>query len=251
MNKKEILRHSDHALTGTTVTWNQFKTAEEEAAEMGKREILRHIDHTLLATTSTWEQIKNLVEEAAKYDMATACIPPCYVYKAHWYNPQVRICTVIGFPNGYNNASVKVTEARQALKDGAAEIDMVINVAALKSGDVYTVRDEIKQIRQVCDEVTPHAVLKVIVETCLLSDSEKRLMCNICAETGADFIKTSTGFAEGGADRHSVCVMANEIRSNHLRLKIKAAGGIRSLEEAEWYIEHGCERIGTSSALKM
>lgn len=214
---------------------------------MTTNEILSHVDHTLLATTATWSQIKELVDQAAENGMATVCIPPCYVARAHSYNPQIKICTVVGFPNGYNNTAAKVAETQQAIDDGASEIDMVINLCALKSGDIYIVRNEIAEIKKVCGSIP----LKVIVETCLLDDEEKRLMCRVCAEAHADYIKTSTGFSKSGADRLSIIIMNEEIQNKKLNLKIKAAGGIRSLEDMEWYLSHGCERIGTSSALKL
>lgn len=207
---------------------------------MDIKELLSHVDHTLLKTTATWEQIKVICDEGIKYGTASVCIPPCYVKQAADYaNGGVKICTVIGFPNGYNTAEVKAFEAEKAVADGADEIDMVINVGLLKAGDLAAVEDEIRLVKSACGD----KILKVIVETCLLTEEEKILMCGVCAKGGADYIKTSTGFSTGGATLEDIKLFTKHASSG---LMIKAAGGISSIEDGEAFIKAGAHRLGTS-----
>ena len=212
---------------------------------MDTQKILSMVDHTLLLQTSTWEEIKEICDDAMKYQTASVCIPPCYVKQAHDYmKGQIKVCTVIGFPNGNCATATKVFETKQAIADGAEEIDMVINVGALKAKDYAFVLDEIRQIKAACGEL----VLKVIIETCLLTEEEKIKMCELVTESGADFIKTSTGFSTGGATFEDIALFAKHVGEN---VKIKAAGGIGSLEDAEKFIELGANRLGTSRIVKI
>ena len=207
--------------------------------------ILNKCDHTLLAQTSTWEQIKQILDDGIKYKTASACIPPYFVKKAKEYaKDDLQICTVIGFPNGYNTVEVKVAETKQAIADGADEIDMVINICALKDGDYDYVLDEIKQIKKACAD----KILKVIIETCLLTDDEKVKMCELVTEAKADYIKTSTGFSKAGATFEDIELFAKNIGKD---VKMKAAGGISSLEDAEKFINLGASRLGTSRVVKI
>ena len=203
-------------------------------------DILSMVDHTLLRPDATWEQIKTLCDEGIKYRTASVCIPASYVAAAKNYvDGKIKICTVIGFPCGYSVKEVKCFEASCAVRDGADEIDMVINIGWLKDGQHDKILDEIKAVKEACDG----RVLKVITETCLLSDEEKIKMCEIVSASGADFIKTSTGFSSGGATAHDIALFAQNIDD---KVKIKAAGGISSLEDAEEFIRLGAERLGTS-----
>ena len=212
---------------------------------MERKEILSIVDHTLLAQTATWADIKEILDDAMKYETASACIPAAYVKQAAEYvEGKLPICTVIGFPNGYHTTAVKVFETKNAIANGASEIDMVINIGFLKDGRYEEVEEEIRQIHEACDG----KILKVIIETCYLTEEEKIEMCHAVTEAGADFIKTSTGFGTGGATLEDVRLMKEHIGPN---VKIKAAGGIRSKEDMEKYIEAGCSRIGTSSAISM
>lgn len=209
------------------------------------QKILGSCDHTLLAQTSTWKQIKGICDDGMKYHTASVCIPPCYVKKAKKYvGDNLKICTVIGFPNGYNTTAVKVYETKRAIKDGADEVDMVINIGLVKSRSWKQVLSEIKAVRKASEG----KVLKVIIETCLLTDAEKKKMCEIVTESGADFIKTSTGFSKAGATREDIKLFAENIGPN---VKMKAAGGISSIEDAEDFIKLGCERLGTSRIVKI
>lgn len=209
------------------------------------QKILGYCDHTLLAQTSTWKQIKGICDDGMKYHTASVCIPPCYVKKAKKYvGDNLKICTVIGFPNGYNTTAVKVYETKRAIKDGADEVDMVINIGLVKSRSWKQVLSEIKAVRKASEG----KVLKVIIETCLLTDAEKKKMCEIVTESGADFIKTSTGFSKAGATREDIKLFAENIGPN---VKMKAAGGISSIEDAEDFIKLGCERLGTSRIVKI
>lgn len=209
------------------------------------QKILGSCDHTLLAQTSTWKQIKGICDDGMKYHTASVCIPPCYVKKAKKYvGDNLKICTVIGFPNGYNTTAVKVYETKRAIKDGADEVDMVINIGLVKSRSWKQVLSEIKAVRKASEG----KVLKVIIETCLLTDAEKKKMCEIVTESGADFIKTSTGFSKAGATREDIKLFSENIGPN---VKMKAAGGISSIEDAEDFIELGCERLGTSRIVKI
>lgn len=208
------------------------------------KELLSHVDHTLLGVDSTWEDIKKLCDEGIGYGTASVCIPPCYVKQAAEYAlGRVKICTVIGFPNGYNSSAVKVYEAGVALSEGAEEIDMVINVGLLKAGRAEELEEEIRAVKQVCGD----KILKVIIEACLLTDEEKRLMCRICHRAGADYIKTSTGFSKGGATLADVKLLFENAPAG---LKVKAAGGISGTEDGIAFLEAGAERLGTSRIVK-
>lgn len=207
--------------------------------------ILKIVDHTLLLQTSTWEEIKQICDDAMKYGTASVCIPPCYVKQAAEYmGDKMTVCTVIGFPNGNCTTATKVFETKDAIADGAKEIDMVINVGQLKAKNYDYVLNEIKEIKAACGD----KILKVIIETCLLTDEEKIKMCEIVTESGADFIKTSTGFSTAGATFDDVELFAKHVGKN---VKIKAAGGISSLADAEKFVELGAERLGTSRIVKI
>ena len=208
-------------------------------------EILKRCDHTLLLQGATPAEIKNLCEDAIHYQTASVCIPPCYVRMAREFmEDRMRICTVIGFPNGNMTEAVKVFETRDAIANGADEIDMVINIGLLKAVQTDMVRNEIRHIKEACDT----HILKVIIETCLLSEEEKIRMCDIVTEAGADYIKTSTGFSTGGATLADVRLFAAHVGP---KVRIKAAGGISSLSDAEQFIEAGADRLGTSRIVKI
>ncbi len=212
---------------------------------MNINEILSKVDHTLLAQTSTWEQIKQTCDDAVKYKAASACIPPSFVKRAKEHvGENLAICTVIGFPNGYMTTPVKVFETKAALEDGADEIDMVINIGDLKDGNHEAVLSEISQIKAACGE----KILKVIIETCLLTEEEMIVMCDLVTRAKADYIKTSTGFSTSGAKREDIILFRKHLGEN---VKIKAAGGISSLEDAEEYIALGADRLGTSRIIKI
>lgn len=213
---------------------------------MEKEEILKKVDHTNLNQTAVWDDIKKICDEAKKYNVASACIPPCYVEQAKRYvGDKLKICTVIGFPNGYNATDVKVYETKKAIKDGADEIDMVINIGYLKDKKYDYIENEIKEIKKACE----NHILKVIIETCLLTEEEKIRMCRIVKESGADFIKTSTGFSSMGATFEDIKLFKeNLIGSN---VKIKAAGGIKSFEDAQEFVNLGADRLGTSRLIKL
>ena len=212
---------------------------------MDKKEILKMVDHTLLLQTSTWEEIKQICDDAMKYGTASVCIPPCYVRQASEYmGDKMAVCTVIGFPNGNCTTATKVFETKDAIANGAKEIDMVINVGQLKAGNYEYVLNEIKEIKSACGD----KILKVIIETCLLSEDEKIKMCEIVTEAGADFIKTSTGFSTAGATFEDVELFAEHVGDN---VRIKAAGGIASLDDARKFIELGATRLGTSRIIKI
>ena len=212
---------------------------------MTQKEILSMVDHTLLLQTATWEEIKAICDDGIKYETASVCIPTCYVKQAKEYmGDKCKVCTVIGFPNGNYTTETKVFETKDALNNGADEIDMVINVGMLKAGEYDYVLNEIKAIKEACGE----HILKVIIETCLLTDEEKIKMCEIVTEAGADFIKTSTGFSTAGATFADVELFAKHVGPN---VKIKAAGGISSMDDAEKFIELGATRLGTSRIVKI
>lgn len=212
---------------------------------MNYEKILEKCDHTLLAQTSTWEQIKAICDDGIRYSTASVCIPPCFVKRAKEYaGHKLKICTVIGFPNGYNTTEVKLFETAQALSDGADEIDMVINIGELKAGNVEYVENEIKALKNICG----NRILKVIVETCLLTEEEKIIMCEAVTRAGADFIKTSTGFSKAGATFEDIELFSKHIGPN---VKMKAAGGISSMDDAEKFIALGAERLGTSRIVKI
>lgn len=212
---------------------------------MTRNEIFSKVDHTLLAQGATWKEIQEILEDGMKYGVASACIPPCFVKRAKDYvKDQLPICTVIGFPNGYHTTEVKVYETKKALADGADEIDMVINVGFLKDKKYDLLCEEIQKIHEVCQG----KILKVIIETCLLSEEEKRKMCEIVTKAGAEYIKISTGFSTAGATFDDVELM-RKYSGNHL--KIKAAGGISSFEDAEKFLQLGANRLGTSRLVKI
>lgn len=209
------------------------------------REILSKVDHTLLRQTATWDEIRTLCDDGVRYGTASVCIPPCYVRRAHDYLAgRLPVCTVIGFPNGYMTTAAKVAETRDAVENGADEIDMVANLAALREGNFRAVADDVAAVRAAC----AGKVLKVIIETCLLTEEEKIWMCGIVGESGADFIKTSTGFSTGGATAQDVALMAAHAPAH---LQIKAAGGIRSLQDAEQFLSLGASRLGTSAIVRI
>lgn len=212
---------------------------------MENNNILSYVDHTLLSQSATWNEIKQVCDDAVKYNCASVCIPPSYVRQAKEYlKDKMKICTVIGFPNGYNTSAVKCFEAEDAVKNGADEIDMVINIGLLKDKRYDELSDEIKAVRESCKG----KILKVIIETCLLTEEEKIKMCEIVSDSGADFIKTSTGFSTGGATREDIALFKANVKNG---LKIKAAGGIASLQDAEDMIALGAERLGTSRIVKI
>ena len=209
------------------------------------RDILKMCDHTLLRTDCTAEEIKTLCDQAIKYECASVCIPPCHVYGAKRYvGDRMKICTVIGFPNGYMTSAAKAFEAADAVKNGADEIDMVINLSMVKDGQWDAIAREIREIRK----VTIGQVLKVIIECCLLTDDEKIKLCRIVSDSGADYIKTSTGFSKGGATREDVKLMRENSVSS---LRVKAAGGISTIQDAEDFIALGADRLGTSRIVKL
>lgn len=210
---------------------------------METKEILGHVDHTQLKAFAVWEDIEKLCEEAIKYETASVCIPPCYVERVHnQYRDQINICTVVGFPLGYSVKEAKIAEVKKALADGANEIDMVINISDVKNGNYEAVKEEIAALKK---EVGSK-VLKVIIETCYLTDKEKIKMCQIVTEAGADYIKTSTGFGTNGATVEDIRLFKAHIGKE---VKMKAAGGVKSLEDLETFLDEGCDRIGTSSAI--
>lgn len=208
------------------------------------KNILAACDHTLLGVASTWNEIKAICDDGMSFGTASVCIPPAFVKRAKEYvGDKLAICTVIGFPNGYNTTATKVFETRDAIENGADEIDMVINVGELKAGNEQYLLDEIKAIKAACGD----KILKVIIETCLLTEEEKKTMCRIVNESGADYIKTSTGFSTAGATREDVALM----RANSAEhVKVKAAGGISSLEDAQDFLDLGADRLGTSRVVK-
>ncbi|MCR5100286.1 MAG: deoxyribose-phosphate aldolase [Butyrivibrio sp.] len=207
---------------------------------MEDKEIFKYIDHTLLKAFATWDDIVALCDDAVKYGTATVCIPPSYIKRVHdKYQDNLKICTVIGFPLGYSCTASKVSEAVEAQKDGASEIDTVVNIGDVKSGRFDEVLTELKEIKKACGETT----LKVIIETCYLTDEEKIKLCKIVTEARADFIKTSTGFGTGGATVEDVRLMKENVGEN---VKVKAAGGINTIDDAKAMIEAGADRLGSS-----
>lgn len=212
---------------------------------MDIKAILSKVDHTLLSQSATWEEIKEILDDGIKYETASCCIPASYVKRAKDYvGEKIAICTVIGFPNGYSTTETKVFETADAVANGADEIDMVINIGWLKDKKYDLIVDEIKRIKEACSG----KLLKVIIETCLLTDDEKAIMCSLVAEGMADYIKTSTGFSKGGATRGDVEIFAKNVPAG---LKIKAAGGISSIQDAEDFISLGADRLGTSRIVKL
>ncbi len=212
---------------------------------MEKKDILKMVDHTLLGQTATWEDICEILEDSMKYEAASACIPAAYVKQAVEYvGGKLPICTVIGFPNGYHTPAVKVFETEDAIANGAQEIDMVINIGYLKDKRYQEVEQEIREVHKACKG----RILKVIIETCLLTEEEKIKMCEIVTTAGAEYIKTSTGFSTAGATFEDVKLMKAHVGKN---VKVKAAGGISSFEDAEEFIQAGADRLGTSRLVKI
>lgn len=212
---------------------------------MDIKDILSKCDHTLLAVTATWSDIQALIDDGIKYHTASVCIPPCYVREAKQYSEgKIAICTVIGFPNGYNSKETKVFETADAVKNGADEIDMVINIGDLKAKNYDKIKDEIVAIKAACNG----KLLKVIIETCLLTEEEKIKMCEIVTAAKAEYIKTSTGFSKAGATREDVIIFSKHIGKD---VKIKAAGGISSVKDAEDFVALGASRLGTSRIVKI
>lgn len=212
---------------------------------MDRKAILQIVDHTLLGQTAKWDEIRQILDDAMQYETASACIPAAYVKQAAEYvNGRLPICTVIGFPNGYSTTAVKVFETQDAVANGADEIDMVINIGFLKDGCYEELEDEIRQIHAACQG----KILKVIIETCLLTDAEKIKMCEIVTKAGAEYIKTSTGFSTAGATFEDVELMRAHVGEN---VKVKAAGGIASFADAERFMQLGADRLGTSRLVKI
>ena len=212
---------------------------------MDHKEILRHVDHTILAVTTTWEQVKHLCDEAIRYQTASVCIPASWLKRAADYvDGRVKVCTVIGFPNGYSTTAVKVFETEDAIRNGADEIDMVLNLGWAKQGDWAAVTEEIKAVKASC---RGH-VLKVIIEACQLTQEEKLAACRAVSAAGAAFIKTSTGFSSGGATEVDVALLRANVAPG---VQVKAAGGIRSWEQAQAYLDLGAERLGTSALVRL
>ena len=212
---------------------------------MERSKIFQAVDHTLLTQTATWDEIRGICDDAVAYGTASVCIPPCYVAQAAEYlGGKIPVCTVIGFPNGYQTTEVKCFETKDALEHGAVEIDMVINIGQLKAGNYDYVETEIRKLKEICKD----KVLKVIIETCLLTEEEKIKMCELVTRAGADFIKTSTGFSKAGATFEDIALFAEHIGPD---VKMKAAGGISSFEDAEHFMELGASRLGTSRIVKL
>ena len=212
---------------------------------MEKEKIYSRVDHTQLKPYATWEDIQKLCDEAVKYGTASVCIPPCYIKRVNQkYGEKINICTVVGFPLGYSVTAAKVAEVQQALEDGAKEIDMVVNIADVKNGDFSKVEQEIIALKRECQ----NKILKVIIETCYLTEKEKVALCEAVTNAGADYIKTSTGFGTAGATQEDIKLFKEHIGQ---AVRMKAAGGVRTREDMEAFIELGCDRIGTSSAISI
>ena len=212
---------------------------------MDRKEIIKHVDHTLLAQTATWEEIRQICDDAISYGTASVCIPPSYVKQVKEYvQDRIAVCTVIGFPNGYMTTKTKAFETKDALENGADEIDMVINLGWVKDKKYDCIEDEIRILKKECGE----KILKVIIETCLLTEEEKVRMCETVTRAGADYIKTSTGFSKAGAAFEDIELFSKHIGTN---VKMKAAGGISSFEDAEKFLELGADRLGTSRIIKL
>ena len=212
---------------------------------MEKEKIYSRVDHTQLKPYATWEDIQKLCDEAIQYGTASVCIPPCYIKRVNQkYGDKINICTVVGFPLGYSVTAAKVAEVQQALEDGAKEIDMVVNIADVKNGDFSKVEQEIIALKRECQ----NNILKVIIETCYLTEKEKIALCEAVTNAGADYIKTSTGFGTAGATKEDIKLFKEHIGQ---AVRMKAAGGVRTREDMEAFIELGCDRIGTSSAISI
>jgi len=212
---------------------------------MTNQQILSHVDHTLLKAFATWEDIQKLCDEAIEYQTASVCIPPCYIKRIHdTYGDKINICTVVGFPLGYSTTKAKIAEVEQALEDGVNEVDMVINITDVKNGQFQAVQDEIAALKKAVGT----KVLKVIIETCYLTAEEKIQLCKAVTSAGADYIKTSTGFGTGGATLDDIKLFKAHIGP---LVKMKAAGGVKTVSDMEQFINEGCDRIGTSSAITL
>ena len=220
-------------------------SGDKRGTRMDSKEILKHVDHTLLAQTATWEEIKQICDDAMTYGTASVCIPAAYVKQAKDYvQDKMAVCTVIGFPNGYATTACKEFETKDALANGADEIDMVINIGWVKDGKFDAVEEEIRTLKKACDS----KILKVIIETCLLTEEEKIKMCQVVTNADADYIKTSTGFSTAGATFEDVELFAKHVGAD---VKIKAAGGIASMADAEKFLSLGADRLGTSRIIKI
>ncbi len=212
---------------------------------MEPKEMLKYVDHTQLKAFATWADIQKLCEEAIEFETASVCIPPCYIRRVHeTYGDKINICTVVGFPLGYSVTAAKLAEVRQALEDGANEIDMVVNISDVKNGDFDKVEQEIAALKRAVGD----KILKVIIETCYLTQEEKIALCKAVTNAGADFIKTSTGFGTGGATLEDIRLFKEHIGP---KVRMKAAGGVKSVADLQAFIEEGCARIGTSSAVSL
>ena len=211
---------------------------------MERAEILKHIDHTQLKAFATWEDLCKLCQEAIAYQTASVCIPPAYIKRVHETWPALNVCTVVGFPLGYSVTAAKAAEVKAALEDGANEIDMVVNISDVKNHCFDKVEQEIRTLKEICGD----HILKVIIETCYLTEEEKIAMCHAVTNAGADYIKTSTGFGTGGATREDVILFKQHIGP---AVKIKAAGGVKTVQDLEDFLQLGCDRIGTSSAVSI
>ncbi len=212
---------------------------------MKKEEIVKHIDHTMLKPMADWKSIEQLCKEAITFQTASVCIPSCYIKRVkETFQDKINICTVVGFPLGYCNTQAKLAETKQALAEGASEIDMVINICDVKNKDFEKIENEIRALKECCED----KILKVIIETCYLTQEEKIKMCQVVTNAGADYIKTSTGFGSGGATMEDVLLMKKYIGP---KVKIKAAGGIKSVKDMEEFLAAGCERLGTSSGIAL
>lgn len=225
------------------VKYTAIRKRMGEETDMDKNEILKRVDHTQLKAFATWEDIVALCDEAIEFGTASVCVPPAYIGRIHEkYGEKINICTVVGFPLGYSVTEAKLAETQKAIADGANEIDMVINISDVKNGLYQKVEEEIRALKKACGD----KILKVIIETCYLTQEEKIAMCRAVTEAGADYIKTSTGFGTGGATLQDVRLFREHIGPE---VKIKAAGGISTLEDLEAFVEAGCDRIGTSRAV--
>ena len=217
--------------------------------QLTNRQILSYVDHTLLKPNAAWDDIVVLCDEALEHKVASVCVPPTYIWRIHnKCGSYLPICTVVGFPLGYSTAGAKLAEVRQAIADGAIEIDMVINISDAKNGDYVRITDEISMLKRACAQENPSSLLKVIIETCYFTEAEKVQLCQCVTEGGADFIKTSTGFGTSGATMEDILLFKQHIGKD---VKIKAAGGIKTREDMVAFIEAGCARLGTSSAIKI
>ena len=215
---------------------------------MTNEELLSHVDHTLLKAFASYDEIKTLCEDALKYHTASVCIPPNYIKRVHKDFPNLNICTVIGFPLGYSVKEAKVVEAKKAVEDGANEVDMVINITDIKNGLYDEVLKEIVDIKNAVKEKDVNKILKVIIETCYLTNDEKIKICDIVTKSGADYIKTSTGFGTGGATHEDIKLFKEHVGKD---VKIKAAGGMSDLDDMRKYLDEGADRLGTSKAVSI